>query len=270
MAGWLPLPWLWAALALPWGAWGVPQSHIRLLNACSDCPPLQLFEGHAKVIRSQPYSQISEYVTLPVGPAHITVRVRNSTTLLRQEPVHLPPNPMTYVVFGTYAALRTNWYSDSWEYAPDQAALRFLHLSEGTAAVDIKLAGVGTSIQWEHVPYASAGDFQTVAISTAPLRFSVTNASGVAVAGALVPTLTAEQSYTLALLGPSAQVITRLFGGYNPLAGPPKPSGAAVPEPGDPPLEHWRRVGTVALAVLSAALCCFHCLAQRGLLHSCY
>ncbi|PGT91596.1 MULTISPECIES: DUF4397 domain-containing protein [Bacillaceae] len=187
---------------------GQQNSFIRVFHASPDAPGVDVYVNGNKAITNLVFQETTDYLQLPYGRYTIEVYPTGETTqpVLREQLSLTRNTYYTVAATGRVANLKLNVFVDKPYVSPNQAKVRFIHLSPGAPNVDIAVQG--GKVLFPNVPYEKATDYLTLSPLTVNLEVRVAGTNNVVLTIPQVQ-LKAGKTYTAVAVG--------LAGGNPPL-----------------------------------------------------
>jgi hypothetical protein len=155
---------VWAGVCILMIGVAGAQADLRVVHASPDAPSVDVWvDGAPSGIADLPYTGITDYVPLPTAEYDFSV-IQSGTvdSVLELQDIAIDGGTFYTVAAVDYLAeIDARIYEDDNTLLPDQARVRFIHLSPNTPAVDIVVAGGGPTL-FDEVRFTDSGGYVSV------------------------------------------------------------------------------------------------------------
>lgn len=192
-------------------------SYIRIMNACPDAPPLDVYAKEKIIVRGLAYRDFTEYFPVQTGTCYIKVYPSGSkgVPVVDTSLNILSKSILTVAALGKLESIELLPISDQPTLLyPDKASIKFVHLMPNAPNVDMNLTD-GT-VLLRNVPFKGITDYTNVypANHTLQVRLAGTNNMVLTVPNQKLSGGSAFTAYAVGLIGcnPPQQLLTPLDG----------------------------------------------------------
>ncbi|WP_433742712.1 DUF4397 domain-containing protein [Falsibacillus pallidus] len=145
-------------------------ANVRILHAAPDLKSVDVYINAQKVLSNISFKQASTYLTLPSGKYHIDIYPSGTsvTTVISKKVTIEQGKNYTLAAVGQGEKLQLLPYADIPGVPPNEAKIRFIHLSPDTPALDIAVKG--RDVVFKDVAYKQASEYLGITPMTVELE----------------------------------------------------------------------------------------------------
>ena len=192
-------------------------SYIRIMNACLNAPPVDVYANDKIIARGLAYRDFTEYIPVQTGTYNIKVYPSGSKGVpVVDTSLSIPAKSiLTVAAIGKLAIIELLPFADQPAVLyPDKVSIKFVNLLPDAPSVDVNLAD--DTVLFRNVPYKGITDYTTVNPATYTLQLRLADTKNVVLT---VPNqkFSGGRAYTAYAVGlisgyPPQQLLTPLDG----------------------------------------------------------